>query len=310
MSANSKPLQWHRHLSLKQLRLVSVLGRELNLSRCAEQLHTTQPATSRLLAQTEALVGCRLFERSTKRVVPTAAGHSLVLRANRILRELELAEQEILGSTRAARGTLRIGVISVFPQRLLARAMARFRAQSPTVMLQVLVLGTEALAEQLLDGAIDLMLSHAELQVDLNRIEVLPLYEERNVLLVAPAARLAQRRRTSWDELAAWPWVLPPGSTPLRPKIDRILSVHRKRDSQVIDVETESTLMALQLVREAGMLWAVASRMAADLVQRGDAALVPTPHELLKGPICCMRLHEAARAREGQRFLACLRDEL
>lgn len=302
--------RWHRHLSLKQLRLVSVLGRELNLSRCAEQLHTTQPAVSRLLAQTEALIGCRLFERSTKRVVPTAAGHGLVLHANRILRELELAEQEILGGARAARGTLRIGTISVFPRRVLARAMARFRAQSPAVMLQVVVLGAETLVDQLLDGALDLILSHAELQVDLNRIEVVPLYEESNVVLAAPASRLARRARVSWDELARWPWVLPPGNAPLRPRLDRVLSVHRKRDAQVVDVETGSSSMALQLVREAGMLWAVASRVAADMVVRGDVARVPAPHALIKGPICCMRLHEAARSRESQRFLACVRDEV
>ena len=37
-------LNLQRVLTLKQLRLVSVLGRELNLSRCADILHSTQPA--------------------------------------------------------------------------------------------------------------------------------------------------------------------------------------------------------------------------------------------------------------------------
>ena len=67
-----------RVLTLKQLRLISVLGQELNLSRCAEVLHSTQPAISRMLAQTESMLGRTLFERTTKRVVPTSAGLSLM----------------------------------------------------------------------------------------------------------------------------------------------------------------------------------------------------------------------------------------
>ena len=74
-----------RSISLKHLRLVAVLGRELNLSRTAELLHTTQPALSRSLAQLEGLLETRLFDRTTKRVSLTAAGASLLQHADRIL---------------------------------------------------------------------------------------------------------------------------------------------------------------------------------------------------------------------------------
>ena len=60
-------LNLQRVLTLKQLRLVSVLGRELNLSRCADILHSTQPAASRALAQLEDQLQVILFQRTTKR---------------------------------------------------------------------------------------------------------------------------------------------------------------------------------------------------------------------------------------------------
>lgn len=308
MTVSTVESRWQHRLSLKQLRLVSVLGEELNLSRCALRLYTTQPATSRLLAQTESLVGCRLFERTTKRVVPTAAGHSLIQRANRILGELDLAAQDIRSAGRAARSELRIGMINVFSATVLARAMTRFRGQMPMVALRAVVLPVEALYEQLLGGAIDLMLSHAELRVDLNRVEVLPLYEERNVVLAAPDSKLARKRKPGWEELAQSAWVLPSASTPLRPKLERMLSVHRRRDAQVVDVETDSPALALQLVRQNSMLWAIASRQATDLLARGEVALVNAPQALIMGPICCMRLHDAAGVDENQRLIDCLRE--
>ena len=90
-------LNLKRVLTLKQLRLVSVLGRELNLSRCAELLHTTQPAASRALAQLESHLQLSLFQRTTKRIVPTMAGLSLIQHANRVFAEIDLAEENLLG---------------------------------------------------------------------------------------------------------------------------------------------------------------------------------------------------------------------
>ena len=40
-----------RSVTLRHLRLVSVLGKELNITRSAELLHSTQPALSRTLAE-------------------------------------------------------------------------------------------------------------------------------------------------------------------------------------------------------------------------------------------------------------------
>lgn len=297
-----------RLLTLKQLRLISVLGQELNLSRSAEKLHTTQPAVSRMLAQTEHLLQRPLFERTTKRIVPTSAGLSLMQHANRILAELDMAEQDLLGMNQRTRTELRIGMLTVFSQNVLARAIARFRGLMPEVMLRVQALPLHTLHEQLLDGQIDLMLSHAELRVDLNQVKVLPLYEEHSTVLAGPGHRLAKKRKASWEELARHAWVLPPPSTPVRPKLDRVLSVYRQRDMTEPDVETDSPLLAIQLLQNTSMLWAVAQQQARTFVQHDQVAIVTAPQELLRGPMCCMQLHDSAGKYEAGVFMACLQD--
>lgn len=297
-----------RVLTLKQLRLISVLGQELNLSRSAEILHTTQPALSRMLAQTEQLLKRQLFERTTKRVVPTSAGLSLMQHANRILAELDLAEQDLLGLNQRSSTELRIGMLTVFSQNILAKAISRFRALMPEVMLRIQALPLADLHQQLLDGQIDLMLSHAELRVDLNQVKVLPLYEEQSAVVAGPEHRLARKRRTSWEELAQQSWVLPPPSTPVRPKLDRVLSVYRQGKVAEPDIETDSPLLAIQLLQNTTMLWAVSEQQARTFVQQHQVAIVMAPQELLRGPMCCMQLHEGMDKYEARVFMNCLQD--
>ena len=111
-------------ISLRQLVLLSTVGRELNLSRSAELLHTTQPALSRSLAQMESALGTRLLNRTTKRMSLTAAGMSLMQHANRILAELEMAQEELAGIEVGGSGEVRVGALPAFSTELLAQALA------------------------------------------------------------------------------------------------------------------------------------------------------------------------------------------
>jgi LysR family transcriptional regulator, pca operon transcriptional activator len=298
----------HRHLSLRHLRLVVVLGRELNLSRTAELLHTTQPAVSRSLAQLESLMGARLFDRTTKRISLTAAGTSLMQHAHRVLAELDLAVEEIKDIRGGISGEVRIGLLPAFSADLLAIALARAREIAPDVLFVVQSYTLAGVYEALLSGRVDLMLSHAELNVDLNTVDVRKLYVERSRVLVQAGHALARRKRVSQDELASLTWVLPPPDTPLRPKLNRLLSVHRKESHRVRDVQADSTQLALSLVRHAGMAWAIASEYANAYEAQGLAKILRTESDLLSGPMCAFVLRNEPVKTPTQVLLNCLMD--
>jgi len=71
-------MDFRSHLTLRHLRIVQTIGRELSLSRAAEVMRTSQPAISRGLGEIEALLNVRLFDRSTRSVSPTAIGRNLI----------------------------------------------------------------------------------------------------------------------------------------------------------------------------------------------------------------------------------------
>src|SRR5277367_3301553 len=96
--------------SLRQLQYAVAVAETLSFRKAAERCHVSQPSLSAQLAQLEAALGVRLFERDRRRVLVTAAGREIVERARVILHEtddlLELSRQA--GDPLA--GTLRLGV--------------------------------------------------------------------------------------------------------------------------------------------------------------------------------------------------------
>ena len=70
---------------VRHLAYFVALAEELNFTRAAARVNVVQQALSAGVAQLEALVGVKLFERTTRRVRMTAAGEDFLPRARRAL---------------------------------------------------------------------------------------------------------------------------------------------------------------------------------------------------------------------------------
>lgn len=299
-----------RSLSLRHLVLVSALGRELNISRTAELLHTTQSALSRSLAQLEDLLETRLFNRTTKRMSLTPAGISLMQHANRVLAEIESAQEELDDLKQGSGGgEVRIGALDAFSTELLGAAMAQARRILPRVQFSIEVMRARPLYEMLLGGGIDVMLTHVELKIDLNLVDVQELYEEDCQVLVSRDHPLARRRSVTQQDLASHALVLPSIDTAVRTKLNRMLSLHRGSALKYgRDVETDSNTMALSLVRHAGLAWALARRHARTYAGLEDMRVLECKPQLLRGPICALTLRGEQLNRPTRVLIDCLAD--
>lgn len=78
-------------LSMRELRYVDVLERELNFTRAAAAIPMAQPALSQAITRMERRLGVPLFRRSSRLVEPTVAGALLARRAREILQDVAVA---------------------------------------------------------------------------------------------------------------------------------------------------------------------------------------------------------------------------
>src|SRR5690606_34417694 len=98
-------------MDVRQLRCVEAVERLRHFTRAADELHLAQSALSHQIRRLERELGTALFERTSRRVVPTEAGRVIAARARRVFAELDGAVEEIDELRGGLRGRIRLGAM-------------------------------------------------------------------------------------------------------------------------------------------------------------------------------------------------------
>ena len=163
--------------TLRQLQYVVAIADALNFRKAAQACSVSQPSLSAQLAELEAAVGLRLFERDRRGVLPTVAGQVFVERARRLL--VDAAELVTLsrGLTDPLSGVLRLGIIPTISPYLLPAVTPALRRAYPRLVPRWSEDKTSALLSALEAGTLDAVV--LALEAELGEVE-------REVLAVDP----------------------------------------------------------------------------------------------------------------------------
>jgi LysR family hydrogen peroxide-inducible transcriptional activator len=185
--------------SLKQLRYFDAVARFGHFGRAAEHCAITQPALSMQVQQLESELGLQLLERGPKGVRLTAEGRDIAERAARVLEQVrdigEFARQRASGFS----GALHLGVIPSVAPYLLPPLLPVLRRQYPSLDLHIRETQTQALLQQLTEGALDVLL--LALPVKLTGVETMQLLEDRFLLALPRSYGTRKRVRATADLL-------------------------------------------------------------------------------------------------------------
>ena len=144
--------------SLRQLQYAVAVAETRGFRSAAERCHVSQPSLSAQVAQLEAVLGVRIFERDRRRVLVTPAGEALLVHARRVL-----AEADDLGAAAARAGdplsgTLRVGVIPTISPYLLPEAVPALRRRFPRLVVLWIEEKTSVLLEEVREGRLEAVL--------------------------------------------------------------------------------------------------------------------------------------------------------
>lgn len=174
----------------------------------AAKLNTTQPALSRIIAKLEDQFKGQLFERVPTGVRLTAFGATIEEQARHILREIELAEDEINSTVSGRTGHLRITAGPMWMQVILPSVIRRFHETYPGITLQLATMSYQEGVDLLTNGHSDLHCggfdSDEPLPQFLNRDHILDMdlgvvAHEDHPLLARPII--------TYDDLVDYPWL-------------------------------------------------------------------------------------------------------
>jgi LysR family transcriptional activator of glutamate synthase operon len=189
-------------MELRQLRYLVALAEELNFTRAAEREHVAQPALSQQIRRLEEEVGLALVERTTRHVALTDAGEVLVVRARRMLAELEAAGTELQALRGMDTGHVTIGSMHTMGPIDLSLPLALFHDLHPGVGLTVREQSSEEMAEMLRVDEIDLAFLSVTERVESHGLGLHQLVSEELVVLLPLVHPLSGRAEVRMAELA------------------------------------------------------------------------------------------------------------
>lgn len=131
------------------LELVLAIRDHGSLAAAALSMDIAAPAVTKRLAALEARLGQRLFQRTTRRVSPTAEGETLCERARVLLQGFSAPEDELQERKAQPTGLIRLAATFGFGRLWLGPALAKFQQRYPRIEIQL------QLTEQLPDLASD-----------------------------------------------------------------------------------------------------------------------------------------------------------
>ncbi|WP_410219275.1 LysR family transcriptional regulator, partial [Paracoccus sp. (in: a-proteobacteria)] len=147
--------------TLRQLNYVVTVHRLGRFGLAAETLNVSQPSLSAQIAEIEADLGIRLFERGRLGAQATAKGEEFVRRAQRILSDVENL-RSAMTTTLPFGSRLRLGVLPSIGPYLLPRVVQRIHGQHPGLRVVVREENTLHLEDGLKTGRFDAIISTPE----------------------------------------------------------------------------------------------------------------------------------------------------
>ncbi len=208
-------------LTVQQLRVLVEVADSGSFTAAGEQLGLGQSSLSRTVADLERRLGIRLFERTTRRVVPTPEGVELVRVARGALASFDRAMAHFDGYLAGSRGVVRVAALPSLAAILLPGLLAAFRVGHPDVRVEI----EDGLLAQVHDavasGAVDLAFTAAP---DPGSDLVFTPVVADEFHAVFPAGHpLDSTAPVSWHQLAGLPFVRLHPSSSVREHVDRLL---------------------------------------------------------------------------------------
>ena len=120
-------------------------------SAAARELGLTPSAISKLVTRMEDRLGVRLLNRTTRKLALTPEGEAYFHRAQRILADIEEAENEVARFRERPHGKLRINVGTAFGDYQFVPALPEFLARYPEIEVEITI--TDRIVDLMEEGA-------------------------------------------------------------------------------------------------------------------------------------------------------------
>ncbi len=256
---------------MKKINYLIMLAKIGHFARAAEACHISQPTLSSAIQHLEEELGVTLIQRGQRFIGLTPEGEKILVRAQRLAADWEGLKQEAALCKQQLTGTLRIGAIptTLAISPLLTEA---YRDVYPNLMFQLFSYSSEQIMRRLDGFELDFGLTYIE-DPRLQGFKVLPLYQERHVLLARQPELVEFSTQLDWQTVAQLPLCVLTPNMQNRQLLDAAFREAKVKPNIVM--ETDSVFALYAHVRCARLFSIVPHSLLSLIEMRQEVSAVP-----------------------------------
>ncbi|MDE1182217.1 pca operon transcription factor PcaQ [Paraburkholderia sp.] len=276
------------------------------VQKAAERLAITQPAVSKTVAELEAILGVRLFERGRHGAVPTREGQLFMPHASACVSALRQGVDLLARAEGTTAATLDFGILPTVAAALVPSALRLFSAQWPRVIVRLATGANTDLLEKLKAGTIEFAVGRLADPERMVGLSFEQLFSEPLIAVVRAGHPIASSAGLPVALLEQYPVVLPPPGTLIRQSADSLLTAWGVPPLSAF-IEVLSVSMGRALALENDAVWFVPlSAVEYELAHRMLVRL-PLPFAGTDEPVGLIRRSDTQPSAAGRALIESMR---
>ena len=171
-------------IDIRKLEVFLKVYETRSFSKASNILHLSQPTITLHIKDLEDSLGVSLFNRHTRKVVPSKAGRILYNYGKEVINTLKQMQKELELLKDASGGYIEIGGSTIPGQYILPKIIKEFKENNPRISVFLKVKDSKEVFEKVLEGEFDLGMIGAVFND--KRVAFKPCYEDEIILIGPP----------------------------------------------------------------------------------------------------------------------------
>jgi len=245
-------------MDIHHLKIFVSVYKNKSFTRASEEMHISQPTISEHVKNLENSLGCRLFDRLGRSILPTAEAEVLYPRALQILDDLELLQEEISAASTVIRGKLVIGASTIPGAYILPAVAYTFKKENPDIAFEILIEDSARVTGMVLQH--ELLCGIVGARTSSDKLDFTSLIEDELVLVATP--KIFKQKTISLEKLGNIPLLQREKGSGTRQTFENFLAKNNFSPGKLNIVATLGSTSAVMQAAKEGLGAAVISRIA------------------------------------------------
>ncbi|MER8804843.1 LysR family transcriptional regulator [Mesorhizobium sp. M0998] len=228
-------------MDLRQLKYFVGVVEAGSFTKAAAQLNVAQSALSLHVRQMEEEFGTQLLVRDRTGVTLTAAGTKLMRHARSILRQVNLAEEELTSKVKSPSGEVVIGIPSGAARVMVAELLSLAQERFPKVSLKIIEGMSGLIDEWMTSGRFNLAILYKTVESP----DTSTLLAREEFCLVAPPNQPPFENTVRLSDLHAYPLAVPMRVNNVRRSVADVVAQHGGTLDVRFEVDSLSTINSM-----------------------------------------------------------------